>query len=87
VIRIEQLSSVLPDILCRGKRSLAINIKIPSGREILKKLIAQADILIDPFRPSVLEGLGLGPEIFLGSESNKRVDGLNKRLIYARLAG
>ena len=40
-----------------------------------------ADVLIDPFRPGVLEKLGLGPDVFLGE------GGLNSRLIYARLTG
>lgn len=44
-------------------------------------MIAAADVLIDPFRPGVLERNNLGPEVFLGE------DGLNKGLVYARLAG
>jgi alpha-methylacyl-CoA racemase len=43
--------------------------------------MADADIVIDPFRPGVLERLGLGPDVFLGKE------GLNNRLVYARIAG
>ena len=69
------------DILCRGKRSIAINAKTTSGRVVLKKLISTADVVIDPFRPGVLEKLGLGPDIFLGK------GGGNKRLIYARISG
>ncbi|TFK46124.1 CoA-transferase family III [Heliocybe sulcata] len=77
--RVDQPSS--SDMLCRGKRSLAINPKTPSGLNILRKLISEADVLIDPFRPGVMEKLGLGPEQFLGEE------GANGKLIYARLAG
>lgn len=72
------------DILCRGKRSVILNPKIPSGREALEKLIISADVVIDPFRPGVMERLGLGPEIFLGDPGRK---GINEKLIYARIAG
>jgi len=72
------------DVLTRGKRSITIDSKIPSGRDLLRKLIASADVLIDPFRPGVMERLGLGPEIFLG---NGKTEGLNERLIYARIVG
>ena len=84
VIRIDRPGVPSTDILCRGKRSLAVNSKTASGRELLKKLIIKADVLIDPFRPGVLEKLGLGPEVFLGSGSES---GINERLIYARIAG
>lgn len=69
------------DLLTRGKRSLAVDLKIPAAVDLAKKLISEADILIDPFRPGVLEKLGLGPDVFLGE------NGLNKKLIYIRLAG
>ncbi|EGN98917.1 hypothetical protein SERLA73DRAFT_181644 [Serpula lacrymans var. lacrymans S7.3] len=84
VIRIDPPSPFNNDILCRGKTSIAINLKTRSGLVVAKKLITQADILIDPFRPGVLERLGLGPEIFLGSEETK---GLNDKLIFARVVG
>src|SRR5260370_5624474 len=48
----------------RGKRSLAIDIKHASGREVLGKLAAQADVLVQNFRPGTMERLGLGaPEL------------------------
>ena len=47
-------------------------------------MISAADVVIDPYRPGVLERLGLGPELFLGDDRRK---GLNERLIYARLVG
>jgi crotonobetainyl-CoA:carnitine CoA-transferase CaiB-like acyl-CoA transferase len=48
----------------RGKRSLAIDIKHASGREVLGKLVAQADVLVQNFRPGTMERLGLGaPEL------------------------
>ncbi|RDB26373.1 Alpha-methylacyl-CoA racemase [Hypsizygus marmoreus] len=84
VIRVDKPSSASIDVLCRGKRSIAINPKIPSGREALRKLISTADVLIDPFRPGVMERLGLGPEVFLGDGEKK---GLNEKLIYARIVG
>ena len=77
--RVDQTKST--DVLVRGKKSLAVNLKTREGREIVKKLIEDADVVIEPFRPGVLERLGLGPDVFLGQ------DGTNPRLIYARLAG
>ncbi|KAF2153506.1 CoA-transferase family III [Myriangium duriaei CBS 260.36] len=67
-----------PDNLTRRKSSIAIDLKSPSGRAFLLSLIPHADILIDPFRPGVLESLGLAP-----SELEK----INPRLITARMTG
>jgi alpha-methylacyl-CoA racemase len=61
-----------------------IDFTLQSGRKLLEKIISSADVLIDPFRPGVLERIGLGPEIFLGDEKRK---GLNERLIYAKIVG
>jgi len=57
---------------------------VESGRKLLEEMICSADVLIDPFRPGVLERLGLGPRLFLGDGKTK---GLNERLIYARIVG
>ncbi|KAG6819727.1 hypothetical protein H0H93_009250 [Arthromyces matolae] len=84
VIRVDKPDSTSSDVLCRGKRSIAINPKVPSGRDVLLKMISSADIVIDPFRPGVMERLGLGPEVFLGGKGHA---GLNPRLIYGRIAG
>src|SRR3974377_296790 len=46
----------------RGKRSLAIDVKSEAGREVLAKLVAKADVLVQNFRPGTMERLGLGPE-------------------------
>ena len=83
VIRIDRIEGVAhtPDLLVRGKRSIAINARVPSGLNLLKRMIQQSDVLIDPFRPGVMERLGLGPDVFLGK------DGLNDSLVYARLSG
>jgi crotonobetainyl-CoA:carnitine CoA-transferase CaiB-like acyl-CoA transferase len=62
----------------RGKRSLAIDIKHASGREVLTQLAAQADVLVQNFRPGTMERLGLGP-----SELCKR----HPRLIYVSISG
>jgi alpha-methylacyl-CoA racemase len=62
----------------RGKRSIRTNLKTSEGCDLIKKMIPEYDILIDPFRPGVMEALGLGPE-----EALK----LNPGLIYARLTG
>src|SRR5437879_4948977 len=62
----------------RGKRSLSIDIKSEIGREVLAKLVAQADVLVQNFRPGTMERLGLGPE-----ELRKR----HPRLIYVSISG
>jgi crotonobetainyl-CoA:carnitine CoA-transferase CaiB-like acyl-CoA transferase len=46
----------------RNKRSIAINLKSPRGQEVLKRLIADADVLIENFRPGVTTRLGIDPE-------------------------
>ncbi|KAG2140068.1 CoA-transferase family III [Suillus clintonianus] len=84
VIRIDRPSSTTRDLLCAGKRSIVLDMKTASGLRVTKNLIAQADVLIDPFRPGVLETLSLGPEVFHTSDKRK---GLNDKLVYARLAG
>jgi len=84
VTRVDRPSSSSSDVLCRGKRSIIIDSKLESGRKLLEELISSADVLIDPFRPGVLERLGLGPELFLGDGTQK---GLNEKLIYARIVG
>lgn len=57
---------------------MALNLKDERGKQILKKLSSQADVLIEPYRKGVMESLGLGPDILTE---------LNPRLIYARLTG
>src|ERR1700720_67364 len=62
----------------RGKRSLSVDVKSDSGREILARLASQADVLVQNFRPGTMERLGLGPE-----ELRKR----HPRLIYVSISG
>jgi alpha-methylacyl-CoA racemase len=67
------------DQLNRRKSSICVNTKTDAGRELIKQLLQQADIVIEPFRPGVLEKMGLGPqEVMLR---------LNPRLIIARMTG
>ncbi len=66
----------LPDN--RGKRSLAIDLKAPEARAILRRLVERADVFLTNHRPKSLEGLGLGwPEL----------QAMNPRLIYAHGTG
>ena len=62
----------------RGKRSLAIDVKSDAGREVLAKLVAKADVLVQNFRPGTMERLGLGAE-----ELRRR----HPRLIYVSISG
>ncbi|KAL3450796.1 CoA-transferase family III domain-containing protein [Aspergillus insuetus] len=68
-----------PDVLIRGKSSIQIDLKSPGGKNLFLRLVEKADVLIDPFRPGVLEKLGLDPTNTLLK--------LNPRLIVARLTG
>jgi alpha-methylacyl-CoA racemase len=51
-----------PELLSRGRRSVAIDLKQERGRDLVLALLAGADALVDPFRPGVIERLGLAPE-------------------------
>jgi len=66
------------NVMNRGRRSVAVNLKSPAGVETVLKLIEKADALIEGFRPGVTERLGLGPDVCL-----KR----NPRLVYGRMTG
>jgi len=66
------------DSMLRNRRSVAADLKSDEGRELVLRLIAKADVLIEGYRPGVTERLGLGPE------DCARV---NERLIYGRMTG
>ncbi|KIM52241.1 hypothetical protein SCLCIDRAFT_573572 [Scleroderma citrinum Foug A] len=84
VIRIDRPSLSSSDVLCAGKRSIALDLKNPAGLAVAKRLVSRCDVLIDPFRPGIMEKMGLGPEVFHENEGSR---GLNDRLVYARVAG
>ncbi|MBK3507459.1 CaiB/BaiF CoA transferase family protein [Pseudomonas sp. LF135] len=65
-------------VQARNKKSLTLNLKHPDGLAILKQLLADADILIENFRPGVLEKLGLSWET---------LHALNPKLVMVRLSG
>ncbi|RJG00822.1 CaiB/BaiF CoA transferase family protein [Noviherbaspirillum sedimenti] len=66
------------DILARGRRSLAIDLKTPGATEAVLQLVEGADALIEGFRPGVMERLGLGPSV---------CQARNSRLVYGRMTG
>jgi alpha-methylacyl-CoA racemase len=66
------------DVLSRGRRSVAIDLKADGAREVVLELVKEADVLIEAFRPGVAERLGLGPDDCRGA---------NPRLVYARMTG
>ena len=65
-------------VLNRGKRSIALDLKDPAVMPVLKSLVARADVLIQNFRPGVVQRLGLGFEA---------MQRLNSRLIYLSISG
>ncbi|MBM4082417.1 MAG: CoA transferase, partial [Planctomycetes bacterium] len=62
----------------RGKRGMTLNLKHPKGKEILRQLVGQSDVLVENFRPGVMDRLGLGYEALAK---------VNPRLIYAATSG
>jgi alpha-methylacyl-CoA racemase len=84
VLRVERPESCGPaakaplDPLVRGRRSVGINLKDPSGVGLLLRLVESADVLVEGFRPGVAERLGFGPETCAER---------NPRLVYGRMTG
>ena len=66
------------DVLSRGRKSIALDLKRPEAIEAVLRLAERADGLIEGFRPGVMERLGLSPEVCLGR---------NPRLIFGRMTG
>jgi len=66
------------EVVARNKRSVSINLRVPEGQELVRRLATDADILIENFRPGTIEKWGLGPEV---------LHALNPRLIIVRVSG
>ena len=66
------------DVLNRGRRSVAVDLKSPAGAEVVLRAAAGADALIEGFRPGVAERLGVGPDACLAR---------NPQLVYGRMTG
>ena len=86
VVIVDRLSKGSPEIpnimdkdpFDRGKNSMRVNLKTREGVEIIMKMIKDFDIIIEPYRPGVMEAFGLGPDDALSQ---------NPKLIYVRLTG
>jgi alpha-methylacyl-CoA racemase len=81
VVRVERPNAAggaVKDAMLRNRRSVTADLRSDEGRELVRTLIAKADVLIEGYRPGVTERLGLGPE-----DCAK----INDRLIYARMTG
>ena len=83
VVRVDRAQSVgqrtgTDTITGRGRRALAVDLKNPDGVECVLRMVEQADALIEPFRPGVMERLGLGPDTCLAH---------NPRIVYGRMTG
>ncbi|WP_284126439.1 CaiB/BaiF CoA transferase family protein [Parerythrobacter aestuarii] len=66
------------DVLARGRKSIAVNLKSEEGVALARKLATSADGIIEGFRPGVMERLGLGPDELLKD---------NPKLVYGRMTG
>jgi len=86
VIRVERAQSVRGpapdtphyDVMLRGRRNVALDLKHPDGVATLLDLVGHADALIEGFRPGVMERLGVGPDICLQR---------NPKLVFGRMTG
>ncbi|MGH9136962.1 MAG: CaiB/BaiF CoA transferase family protein [Acidimicrobiales bacterium] len=66
------------DLLNRSRRSIGVDLKSPEGVEVVLQLVEHADALFEPFRPGVMERLGVGPDVCLAR---------NPKLVYGRMTG
>jgi alpha-methylacyl-CoA racemase len=74
----DALTARRSDVLSRGRESIALDLKQAAAREVALRLIEHADILIEGFRPGVMESLGLGPDVCLKRRPS---------LVYGRVTG
>jgi alpha-methylacyl-CoA racemase len=75
---LSELSAGRADVVSRGRRSIAVDLKSPEGVEVVLRLLVSADVLIEGYRPGVMERLGLGPDTCLAR---------NPRLVFGRMTG
>ncbi|EJL32635.1 CaiB/BaiF CoA-transferase family protein [Novosphingobium sp. AP12] len=66
------------EVVARNKKSVSANLRIAEGQEIVRRLVAHADILIENFKPGTMEKWGLGPDA---------LHAINPRLIIVRVSG
>lgn len=66
------------EVVARNKKSISLNLRIAEGQEVVRKLVAHADILVENFKPGTLEKWGLGPDV---------LHAINPRLIIVRVSG
>ncbi len=71
-------TSVWWQVQSRNKQSIALDLRDPAGQDIVRRLAATADVLVENFRPGALEGWGLGPDALME---------INPRLIVLRISG
>ena len=65
-------------VIARNKRAVSANLRVPEGQDLVRRLLAEADILIENFKPGTIENWGLGPEA---------LHALYPRLIIVRMSG
>ena len=84
VVRVERVQAVRDsasanwDVMQRGRKNVAIDLKHADGVDALLQLVDRADALIEGFRPGVMERLGVGPDVCLAR---------NKKLVFGRMTG
>ena len=75
---VREMSGPSKDVLARGRRSVAVDLKSPEGIETVLKMVEQSDVIVEGFRPGVMERLGLGPDVCLER---------NPKIIFGRMTG
>ena len=75
---VREMSGPSKDVLARGRRSVAVDLKSPDGIETVLKMVEQADVIVEGFRPGVMERLGLGPDVCLER---------NPKIVFGRMTG
>jgi crotonobetainyl-CoA:carnitine CoA-transferase CaiB-like acyl-CoA transferase len=66
------------EVVSRNKKAVSANLRVAEGQELVRKLVAKADILIENFKPGTIEKWGLGPDV---------LHAINPRLIIVRVSG